>query len=88
MKIKEGYLLNEVGDTKVVIYVGDDENGLQGIIKLNKMGVFVWQQLEKGCTAEELIKSVTDRYDVDESTAGRDIDAFLNTLRSENILEE
>lgn len=87
MKIREGYVLNEIADTTVAIYVGDDEaNGLKGIVNLNKPGAFMWEKLSAGCTKEELLKAVTEKYDVDASTAMADMEAFLETLREENIL--
>lgn len=89
MKIREGYVLNEMGDTVVAIYVGNDEgNGLKGLVELNKPGAFMWEKLTRGCTKEELLKAITERYEVEESTAERDIEAFLSALRKENIIED
>ena len=89
MKIREGYVLNEMADTTVAIYVGGDEkNGLNGIVTLNKPGAFMWEKLTEGCTKEELLKALMDRYDVEESTAQTDMEAFLDSLRAENIIED
>ena len=88
MKIREGFVLNEIGDTTLAIYVGEDENGLSGIVNLNRLGVFLWEKLTEGSTTEELVRAVTDRYDVDEATARKDIEAFVDSLRKENIFEE
>lgn len=87
MKIREGYVLNEMSDTTIAIYVGADmENGLKGVVRLNKPAAFMWEKLSEGCTKEELLKAVTEKYDVDASTARADMEAFLETLREENII--
>ena len=88
MKIKDGFVLNEIGDTTLAIYVGEDENGLHGVVNLNKLGVFLWEKLTDGCTMDELVKAVTDKYDIDEATAAKDIEAFVESLRVENIIED
>lgn len=87
MRIKKGFALNEIGDTTMAIYIGEDEDGLNGIIRLNKLGVFLWEKLTDDRTMEELVKAVTDKYDVDEATAQNDIAAFVKSLREENIIE-
>lgn len=33
MRIKKGFALNEIGDTTMAIYIGEDEDGLNGIIQ-------------------------------------------------------
>ena len=88
MKIKDGYVLNEVGNMTVAIYIGEDESGLNGIVNLNKLGAYLWKRLETGCTFDELVSAVTEHYDVDEGTASKDIEKFLDDLRKANIIEE
>jgi len=88
MKIKDGYILNKLGDKFVVIYSGEDINGLHGMINLNSTGAFIWSCLESGCTKEELLKSVTDKYSVTSDIALKDIEKVLSILISENILDE
>ena len=89
MKIRDGYVLDEFAGANVAIYVGDDTaNGLNGVIKLNDVGVLMWKKLAEGCTKEELLNAVTDEYDVDASIAMADIEAFLDSLRAENIIED
>jgi len=86
MKIKEGYELTEIADTNMAIYIGDDGDGLKGVVNLNKSGVFMWKKLTGGCALDELIRAVTTEYDIDKTTAAKDIEVFLDSLRAENIL--
>ena len=40
MKIKEGYILDEIGDQKVAISLKCGENDFSEMIKLNEIGAF------------------------------------------------
>jgi len=86
MKIKEGYILKQMGGRPVGIYVGDEPDALVGMIQMNDMGAFVWQLLEQETTREQVLQAILDRYDVDAATAGADLDGILSLLKKENIL--
>ena len=58
------------------------------MITLNPVGAFLWGELEKETTRDELLKSVLSRYDTDEKTAAQDIDRYLEKLRKNGLLEE
>jgi PqqD family protein of HPr-rel-A system len=43
--------------------------------------------LQKGATDSDLLRFLLDEYDVDESTARRDLDSFLGTLEKMKLWE-
>lgn len=88
MKIKDGYLLRQMGNTFAAIYAGDDKDGLEGMVSLNSVGAFIWKLLEKDCTADYLTNAVTEHYDIAPHIARSDIEKVLSILRTENILED
>ena len=88
MKIKDGFLLKKIAGSTVVVPVGDTLVNLQLMLSLNESGAFLWQQLQKDCTKDDLLAAMQAEYDVDAATAAADIDAFLNTLKENNILDE
>ena len=47
MKIKEGYILDEIGDQKVAISLKCGENDFSEMIKLNEIGAFLWEKLSE-----------------------------------------
>jgi hypothetical protein len=53
---------------------------------INKTGAALWHELVEGCTREQLVARITDRFTVDEPTALRDVDAFLGTVRERGLL--
>jgi hypothetical protein len=54
----------------------------------NPTATLLWRALSEGTTRTQLVSAVTEKYDVDEARAGTDVDAFLDELRSRNLLSE
>lgn len=88
MKIKDGVMLSRVAGSYVVVPVGAVQADFTGMITLNPVGAFLWSNLEKEITREELLKNVLAQYSIDEETASRDIDRYLEKLRKNGLLEE
>ena len=87
MNIKENFMLRKVADTYVVVPVGDAVAEFNGMINLNEAGAFLWQLLENETTAEQVVEALLQQYDVDEATAKRDVDKFINELKAAKLLE-
>ena len=88
MKTKKGFMLRKVADKNVVVPIGQASVDFNGAINLNETGAFLWEQLAKGCSYDELLSALLGEYDVAEDVARRDIDAFLETARNANIIDE
>lgn len=88
MKTKKGFMLRNVAGKSIVVPIGQASVDFNGIINLNETGAFLWEQLAKGCTYDELLTALLGEYDVSEDIARRDIDAFLETARNADVIEE
>ena len=55
-------------------------------LTVNDSGIGLWQLLERGATATELVKALCAEYDVDEAAARTDIDAFLADLKERDLI--
>ena len=87
MKIKDGFILREVAGSFIVVAVGSAVKDFNCVINLNETGAFLWKELEKGATKEQLLTAFLNEYDVDEQTAKKDIGAFIEKISSANILK-
>lgn len=87
MKIKDGYILDSIGEQKIAVALDLSEDKFSGMIKLNRVGAFLWEQIAQETDEESLIRAVTEKYDVDSETAKKDINIFLETLEANGILE-
>lgn len=88
MKIKPGYLLREVADSRVVVAVGPAAAQFRGMIRLNECGALLFRLLTQGATRQELLAQVLENYEVSQSQALADVDDFLQALRQAGLLEE
>ena len=86
MKIKDGYLLKEVGGNFVVVPVGNVN--FNGMLSLNETAMLIWKKLENGCEEADLVNAFLEEYDVTEERAKEDISIFVNKLKKAGILDE
>ncbi len=87
MKIKEGFILRNVAGSFVVVPIGEATLDFNGMMNLNETGAFLFEKMIDGITREDLIKALTDEYDVDEETATKDVDVFIEKVKKEDLFE-
>lgn len=80
MKIKADFYMKEVAGLNVVVATGDTAENMNSMINLNETAAFLWRQLESYTTKEELIKKLTQEYDVDYERASTSVDNFIKKL--------
>lgn len=82
MRIKEGYIINKLGDGFVVVSVGEASNDFNGVIRLNAAGAFIWKSIQDGADSrQKLLQAMADHYeDFDEKIASKDLDDFLENV--------
>ena len=88
MKIRSGYMLRKVIDTYVIMGIGSDNYVPNRIMSLNETGAYLWGLLEKGSDKQALIDNLISEYEVDRTTAEKDVDIFLDQLREKDLIEE
>ena len=87
MKIKDGFILREVAGSFIVVAVGEAVKEFNGIVNLNETGAVLWKIHEKGATKEQLVKALLAEYDVDETTAEKDVSAFIEKLQEAKLVK-
>ena len=80
MKIKDDFYMKEVAGLNVVVATGDTAENMNSMINLNDTATFLWRQLENDITKEELIKKLTQEYDVNYERASKSVDNFIAKL--------
>ena len=80
MKRNADFLLREVADTLVIVPVGAAASDFSGMITVNAVGAFVWEQLAQEQTVESLTDALVAEYAVDRELAKKDVEAFVNNL--------
>src|SRR6476469_3745613 len=62
------------------------DSATQRYLATNRTGTVLWAALVEGATREQLVELLRERFDVDEASAARDVDAFVARLRDEGLL--
>ncbi len=77
MKIKEGFELRTICGENIVISHGVENINFSQIITLNESAASVWTAVVgKEFGIDDMIKVLTDEYEVDEETARKDAEAL------------
>ncbi len=88
LKIKKGFILRELGGEFCLAYEADTNNGaLDGLPSINETGIFLWDQLEKGCTPEELVSALVTKKHLDREDAEADVGEFLAKLINGKVVD-
>ncbi len=88
MKIKSGYILKTVAGCSIVVSSDVETMDFTNMLNLNDTGAFLWENLEKETTEDELTAKLLAEYDVDEAVARKDVATFLESLREAGLLDE
>ena len=88
MKLSGEFVVRQVVDTIVAVPVGETALRLNGMILLNDVSKTIWEQLEQGADLSQLLRAVTDAFEVSAEEAQADILEFCDKLRKMQLLEE
>lgn len=88
MKIIDGIILTDVGSDWVAVPIGEAAKVLHGIVRLNDTAKFVWDELAKGCTQDELVERMLAAYDVDEAKAKNAVAKVVSQLKDAGLIED
>lgn len=88
MKIKSGFVLDEVGGAFLAVAVGERAGEMRVLIKLNSTGAFLWSIIsDNDVTEEYLVDRMMENYGIDRSLAERDVKVFVEKLSAGGLLE-
>jgi len=78
MKIVEGFKLRKLGREYIVVGEGLQQVNFNKMISLNETAAYLWEEIQgKEFTKEDLVKLLLDKYEVDEATASKDVEALV-----------
>lgn len=87
MKLKQEFILREIGGDSLLIPVSSLDSNFNGIISLNETSVFIWKQIEAGKEKSEIVDALLAEYEVDREHAAKNVSDFCSQLEQLGILE-
>lgn len=88
MKLKDGIIIDKANDEYVAVATGEASKVFNGLIKNNPTANFLFEKLMSDTTEAQLVKDLTQKYDVSEEVAKHDIHNFIAKLRETGLLDE
>ena len=88
MKTKIGFNLRQICGENVIIAEGEENIDFSNIISMNESSAYLWKNIQdKEFSEVELVKLLTEEYDVDEITAKSDGDRLVKSWLNAGIIE-
>ena len=88
MKIKNGFILRDVGGKTFVVAVGERSREFRGMITLNETGKIIWKTLEKESTVDDVVDALMSACEgATREVIEADVKAFIEKLAGDNVLE-
>ncbi|MBP3706545.1 MAG: PqqD family protein [Clostridia bacterium] len=88
MKLKYQFIINEVADQMVAVAVGDDMEKFNGFVKMNDIGVQIFELLKNEITLDEIIAEMLKKHpESTEQEARETITEFTDKLKAEGVVE-
>ena len=85
MKIQEGYIVRKIGSKFYAVSAARvAEDG--AMIALNETGAFLWELLAEETDMDAVVQALVREYDIDEATARKDAEAYIQMLREVGAL--
>ena len=80
MKIIKEFILREIAGECILVPTGETTQEFNGLITLSDTARFIWENIERADSFEELVKMMLEEYEIDEETAKRDAYNFIDQL--------
>ena len=88
MKLKYQFELVNMGDETIAVPVGKTSEQLRGVIKLNNTGAELFALLQDNISESAMIKYIGEKYSNDKQGICKYIHAFIDQLRSLDLILE
>ena len=70
----------------MLIPTGETAAHFNGLISVNELGRFIWDNYENAKDEDDLLQKILDEYEVEKEVAKADLDEFLQTLKNAEII--
>lgn len=88
MKLSNDFVLRKVVDSAVLVPFGKKTVNFNGMLTLNKVGMFIAELLQNETTLDAAVDAVVEHFEVERETAVKDVEKFLQQLRENGALCE
>ena len=88
MKIKEGFVKQQVGEKTVLVSTGELSHEFRGMIELNYTAADIWDWLAQGHSHQKVAQLLAEKYGIDPEKAMADTGKIIEKMRSSGVIED
>ncbi|MCK5683208.1 PqqD family protein [bacterium] len=75
-------LIEKISNNILIVISLEDKN----VHCSNEIGILIWQNLKDGKSTKEILENITSNYDIDVTTAEKDMEEFVAELLKNNLI--
>ena len=80
MKLNKDLILRKIAGEAVLIPTGKMAQVINGMITLNPVGEFIWENIEKTDNIDQLVDLIVNEFEVDRERAMNDAYGFVKMM--------
>ena len=87
MKRNDNFVLRNIAGETILVPTGELSMNFNGLITLNEVASFIWENINDCDKSQDLIKKVLEVYDVSEEQAKDDVEGMIYILSQNGMIE-
>ena len=88
MKTKKGFHLRTICGENIIVAEGIENIDFSRIISMNESSAYLWSKVEgQDFTEDDLTSLLVKEYEVDETTAQKDVESLIGKWKEADIIE-
>lgn len=87
MKIVKEFILREIAGEYVLVPTGATTQEFNGMITVTDTARFIWENIEKADSLEQMVEMILEEYEIDEETARADAVRLISQLVQSGFVE-
>ena len=86
MIITKELMKREVAGECFLVPMGKSVYDYNGMFIMTELAAFIWDRLPQAQDEEEILQAILEEYEVEEAVARADLKAFLDKLRTMDVI--
>lgn len=88
MRVKEGFVLHNIGDEYMAVATGEAAENFNGIVRSNETAAYIFELLQKETTEEAIVVAMCEKYEAERSVIEKDVANIIEKMREAGFLHE
>ena len=88
MKLKDGFVLQDVGEEHMAVATGEAGKAFSGLIRNNATADFIYYELLQETTEEHIVDQMCERFDAPRKQIAADVHQVIEKVREAGLLDE